>query len=226
MSGIFYTVFILCFPWTSTYEFNTFRKDQVKICEGPVTIPTCLIGEPESNAVFYTSLNFQEDQLPVYPHAYLNNLTEERVDEEYNGLFIENKYIKIHVLPELGERLYYAMDKANQYDFIGRKFRNGRNNGDTRLWDLILTDEGDPCLELKRGKYPDNQLGYSWHDPQGIRSGTMYCMPIRNLNSIKNANKEMAFNLVPQPDLLGVKLFVDHKLPLKKILKNDNTSLH
>jgi len=33
-------------------------------------------------------------------------------------LFLENKYVQICVLPELGGRLYFAKDKTNDYDFI------------------------------------------------------------------------------------------------------------
>ena len=33
-------------------------------------------------------------------------------------MILENEYLKICVLPELGGRLYYAVDKTNNYDFI------------------------------------------------------------------------------------------------------------
>lgn len=216
MSGIFHFVFSLCYLWTSSYEFNLSQKDQEKIYKEPITIPTYLIGESESNPVLYTPRNYQGAQLRVYPYPYMNNLTEERVDKEYNGLIIENKYIKICILLELGGRLDYAVDKTNQYDFIGKKFRNWGNNDIARFSDEMLTDEDSPYLELLKGMYSDNQPDCCWNDPQGIRSGTMYHMPIRNLNSVKNTIKEMAFNLEAQPDLLDVKLFVDRKLPFKK----------
>ena len=39
-------------------------------------------------------------------------------DKAYNAVFLENQYIKVMVLPELGGRIQRAYDKTNDYDFV------------------------------------------------------------------------------------------------------------
>ena len=40
------------------------------------------------------------------------------INKEYTAVFIENKFLKIMVLPELGGRIHRAFDKVRQRDFI------------------------------------------------------------------------------------------------------------
>ena len=86
--------------------------------EQDMIIPSYPIGEPEKNPIFYTFEDCQGAQSRIYPYPMLDKLTDEKVDQSYTGLFLENEYIKICVLPELGGRLYIARDKRNDYDFI------------------------------------------------------------------------------------------------------------
>ena len=90
----------------------------VRIYEGQITIPTYQIGEPEKNPMFYLPANYQGAQLRIYPYPLLDKLTDNKIEKTYRGLFLENKYLQICVLPELGGRLYFARDKTNDYNFI------------------------------------------------------------------------------------------------------------
>ena len=47
-----------------------------------------------------------------------DNLTEEKVNKEYRQVCLENEYVKVCVLPELGGRIFEAKDKTNGYDFF------------------------------------------------------------------------------------------------------------
>jgi tetratricopeptide (TPR) repeat protein len=91
---------------------------KVKIWEETVTIPTYLIGAPEANPIFYTPENYQGAQRRIYPYPDINKLTDKKADKTYKGLFLENEYIRLCVLPEIGGRLYFALDKTNGYNFI------------------------------------------------------------------------------------------------------------
>jgi tetratricopeptide (TPR) repeat protein len=51
----------------------------------------------------------------------LDQLTDERVETPYTVLFLENEYIKVGVLPEIGGRVFEANDKTNAYDFLYRQ---------------------------------------------------------------------------------------------------------
>jgi tetratricopeptide (TPR) repeat protein len=84
---------------------------------------------------------------------------------------------------------------GDHHIFPGKKFWNWGNNDVQRMWDQMLTDNDGPYLELMMGMYSDNQPDYSWNNPYGIKSGTMYYAPIRNMPSVKNANQYAAVNI-------------------------------
>jgi tetratricopeptide (TPR) repeat protein len=73
------------------------------------------------------------------------------------------------------------------------------------MWDQMLTDTDGPYLEMMTGLYSDNQPDYSWNNPYGLKNGTMYYYPIKNLTSVKEANKDAALNL----DLKGGKALIE-----------------
>jgi tetratricopeptide (TPR) repeat protein len=96
------------------------QAQQVKMFEGSLIIPTYPLGPPEINPIFYTPTDYQGAQNRVYPYPNLDRLSDSKTDKSYKGLFLENEYISICVLPELGGRLYIATDKTNGYDFFYR----------------------------------------------------------------------------------------------------------
>jgi len=107
--------FVLC---PSCNNNQSVSGDKVKIWEGPITIPTYITEAPEVNPIFYTPANYQGAQRHVYPYPNIDKLTDEKTDKTYTGLFLENEYIRLCVLPEIGGRLYIALDKTNGYNFI------------------------------------------------------------------------------------------------------------
>ncbi|MHC4570821.1 MAG: DUF5107 domain-containing protein [Planctomycetota bacterium] len=94
------------------------KQSAVKIWQEPRVIPTYLIGKPDRNPRFYTGRTYQGAQGRVYPYPMLDVLTDNRQDKTYKALYLENEYLKISVLPEIGGRLFSALDKTNNYDFI------------------------------------------------------------------------------------------------------------
>ncbi len=95
-------------------------QNKVQIYEQDIEILTYLTGEPNPDPIFYTPVQYQCAQMHVYPYVFLDNLTDNKVDKIYKGLFLENEYIKICVLPEIGGRLYFAEDKSNNYNYLYR----------------------------------------------------------------------------------------------------------
>jgi tetratricopeptide (TPR) repeat protein len=88
--------------------------------EQEIAIPTYLLGEPNPDPIFYTPIQYQCAQLHVYPYVFLDNLTDVKIDKKYKGLFLENEYVKICVLPEIGGRVYIGEDKTNNYNYLYR----------------------------------------------------------------------------------------------------------
>jgi len=54
----------------------------------------------------------------VYPHAVIEKIDDQKIDKIYKAVFLENCYLKIMILPELGGRIQMAYDKVMQRHFI------------------------------------------------------------------------------------------------------------
>ena len=73
------------------------------------------------NPYFYNGRAYQGAKGPVYPYPLWDKLTNVKSDKEYEVLVLENEYIEITVIPELGGRLFSARDKTNGYDIFYRQ---------------------------------------------------------------------------------------------------------
>ena len=83
-----------------------------------VIIPTYGIGKPEKNPMFLEKRVYQGSSGVVYPHPVIEKILDEKVDKEWNAIYLENQYLKIMILPELGGRVQMAYDKTKQRHFI------------------------------------------------------------------------------------------------------------
>ena len=90
----------------------------VKAWKEKVVIPTYEVGKPEKNPIFLEKRVYQGSSGVVYPYPVIESMSDEKVDKEYNAVFIENEYIKVMILPELGGRVQMAYDKIKQRHFI------------------------------------------------------------------------------------------------------------
>jgi hypothetical protein len=54
----------------------------------------------------------------VYPYPVVERVSSERYDKTYTAVFLENHYLKIMLLPQLGGRIQMALDKTNNYHFV------------------------------------------------------------------------------------------------------------
>ena len=54
-----------------------------------------------------------------YPNKVVLKVNrEEKIDKDYTAVVLENEYLKIEILPEIGGRIYSALDKTTGYDFF------------------------------------------------------------------------------------------------------------
>ena len=83
-----------------------------------VTIPTYEVGKPEKNPIFLEKRVYQGSSGVVYPYPVIESISDEKVDKDYKAVFIENEYIKVMVLPELGGRVQMAYDKIAKRHFV------------------------------------------------------------------------------------------------------------
>ncbi len=90
----------------------------VKAWRELVTIPTYEVGKPEKNPMFLEKRVYQGSSGVVYPYPVIETMSDEKVDKDYLAIWIENEYIKVMVLPELGGRIQMAYDKIAKRHFV------------------------------------------------------------------------------------------------------------
>ena len=86
----------------------------------PMVIPTYPALAPEPNPMFFETRNVQGSKGNIYPHPFIDQISSEKVDQTYQAVVLENEYVKMVLLPELGGRIYTGQDKTNSYDFFYR----------------------------------------------------------------------------------------------------------
>lgn len=99
-------------------SINNRSFSQVTIKEVNENIPTYLSGPPDPNPMFFFGQGSQGAEGRIYPYALYDNLTNKKSDKIYKMVYLENEYVKIGILPEIGGRLFSAVDKTNNYSFI------------------------------------------------------------------------------------------------------------
>ena len=85
----------------------------------PMTLPTYQLGKPEINPVFFEKRVYQGSSGKVYPVPFIDKVYDTKVDKQYKGSTLENEFVRLVMLPEIGGRIFQAQDKANNhYDFF------------------------------------------------------------------------------------------------------------
>ncbi|HYQ56682.1 MAG TPA: DUF5107 domain-containing protein, partial [Draconibacterium sp.] len=108
------------------FAFNSFShtvsgQSPVQVTEVRENIPTYMPGAPEPDPMFFFGRGSQGAEQRIYPYPLYDNLTNKKADKYYNLVYLENEYIKVGISPELGGRIFSAIDKTNNYDFIYRQ---------------------------------------------------------------------------------------------------------
>lgn len=93
----------------------------VRLWETNLVIPTYLAAPPSPVPRFYEGRTYQGAKATFYPYPVQDVLTDDRTNRTYRTVFLENDYLQLSVIPELGGRIWSAMDKANGYDFFYRQ---------------------------------------------------------------------------------------------------------
>ncbi len=91
---------------------------KVQVSERIVTIPTYRAAAPEKNPLFIEKRAYQGSTGKVYPLPVTEMISETKEDVQYRAVILENDYLWVMILPELGGRIQRALDKTNQYDFV------------------------------------------------------------------------------------------------------------
>lgn len=97
------------------------QNGPVKIWEGTINLPTYRVDPAEKAPMFARDFAYQRAKRAVYPYAMNDNPTYNRVDSTHRAVFLENDYLQVCVLPDIGGRLLYAHDKTDGYEIFYRQ---------------------------------------------------------------------------------------------------------
>jgi tetratricopeptide (TPR) repeat protein len=95
-------------PWAA-------HAQAVQAREGSITIPTYALGPADPNPPF-PLVNAH----PVYPYPMLDDLSNQHVMKTYHAVYLENQYLKITIIPDLGGHVYSVYDKLNHREMLYR----------------------------------------------------------------------------------------------------------
>ena len=94
------------------------RPSTVRAWRERISIPTYEAGQPDPNPFFLEKRVYQGSSGAVYPYPVVESVSNEKAPRDYDAIFLENEYLKIMILPELGGRVQMALDKTNDYHFV------------------------------------------------------------------------------------------------------------
>lgn len=105
-----------CLPATPSSEAG-----RVKAWQEPVKIETYLPAEPDPNPVFLEKRVYQGSSGKVYPLPVIDRVATTACEHIWQAVHLENEYLRVMVLPEIGGRIHVGYDKVNGYDFFYRQ---------------------------------------------------------------------------------------------------------
>lgn len=119
----------------------------------PRVIPTYPVGAPEKNPLFFEKRVYQGSSGKVYPVPFIDKVFDEPQPVTYQSALLENEWVRLVMLPEIGGRIFLGQDKTNHdYDFFYRQ-------------DVIK-----PALVGLAGPWISGGVEFNW--PQHHRPGT------------------------------------------------------
>ena len=89
--------------------------------EGSMVLPTYAPGGYDKTPLFYTGRVYQGAQGRVYPYPMQDVLHDEKMDETYKYLTLENDWLQMGLLPEHGGHLLNFTDKATGFETFYRQ---------------------------------------------------------------------------------------------------------
>lgn len=93
--------------------------EKAVVTVGTIIIPTYPEPPAEEMPMFAENRVHQRTSGRPYPNKVVMAVERaHKVDKEYKMVILENEYIKIEILPEIGGRIYSALDKTTGYDFF------------------------------------------------------------------------------------------------------------
>ncbi|MCC6232351.1 MAG: DUF5107 domain-containing protein, partial [Verrucomicrobiales bacterium] len=93
----------------------------VRAAFGHLDLPTYVPAVPDPNPLFLEQRVYQGSSGRVYPLPVIDRIAEQSAPRRWKTVVLENQYLWVLILPELGGRVHALVDKTNGYDLIYRQ---------------------------------------------------------------------------------------------------------
>ena len=90
----------------------------VKVKREQTNIPSYIPGKPNDMPFFLEKKPYQGATGRIYPVPFVDKINNNIQDKDYDLIKLENDYIEVELLPELGGKIHGATAKADGYEFI------------------------------------------------------------------------------------------------------------
>ena len=85
-------------------------KEEAQAYEGTLILPTYAIKGENRNPVFHSQYGVAH----IYPYTLLDDIDTDSSDKTYHTLVLENQYLRVTLITDLGGRVYSVFDKVSQ----------------------------------------------------------------------------------------------------------------
>src|SRR5260370_1555650 len=96
------------------------QQGPVKALTELVVTPTYHPLPPDKNPMFLEKRVYQGSSGRVYPLPFTDRIATDAVEHTWQAVHLENEFLRVMVLPEIGGRIHVGVDKTNGYDFFHR----------------------------------------------------------------------------------------------------------
>ena len=93
----------------------------VRVWVEEVVIPTYLPLAPDKNPMFLEKRVYQGSSGKVYPLPFTDRIAETKTDRKWQAVWLENDFVRVMLLPEIGGRIHAIQDKVSGCDIIYRQ---------------------------------------------------------------------------------------------------------
>ena len=93
----------------------------VEVSHDEVVFPTYAPAAPDRNPMFLEKRVYQGSSGKVYPLPFIDRIAEKPEPRAWKAVRLENAFVRVLILPELGGRIHVGHDKTNGYDFFYRQ---------------------------------------------------------------------------------------------------------
>ncbi|EFN58201.1 hypothetical protein CHLNCDRAFT_7151, partial [Chlorella variabilis] len=93
----------------------------VEVRREQVVLPTYAPCAADPHPQFIEKRVYQGSSGKVYPLPFIDRIEEQKRDQAWEAVWLDNEFVRLMILPQLGGRIHIGQDKTSGYDFFYRQ---------------------------------------------------------------------------------------------------------